>query len=482
MTRHQKELFLLAKREKKIRLCRDNFWTFCKTVDTNKKKVYTDDKLYLKEICDRLQDLYEGKLLKPDGTPYKKLQLNCPPGFAKSYTMILFAEWCFGKDKNNEVITVSYNEKLTSKFGTAVRDGIEQERDASKLEISYKDIFPNIKIKYGDASRRDWALEGRHHSYLATSFRGTLTGMRGNIGIIDDPVKSAEEACNEDRLEENWLWYTDTFLSRLVEGAIQIVVQTRWSTKDLCGKLIEHEPDDWYVLKYEIYDEETDTMLCPALMSKATYDDKKSKTSIDIFMANYHQRCIDIKGRLYTSLREYDTLPEKVEKIIAVVDTADTGKDKLAMIIAALYKGQAYILDMYYTADPMEITEPEVAKRLFEYKVDTAIIESNNGGRGFARNVERLLWSNHKSRQTRVRWFHQSFNKVARILSNATNVMNNIFFPINWKHKYRDAYDHITAYQRQGKNKSDDIEDVLTMLSEELTKPRAMSTDKRLNV
>jgi predicted phage terminase large subunit-like protein len=463
MTRQELLNKAQAQRELKIRNSRTSFWIFCKTMNP---KVYKNTKLYLKDLCDTLQGIYEETLLKLDGTPYKKLQINMPPGFAKSYTMILFAQWCFGKNKENEIITVSYNEKVTSKFGQAVRNGIEQQKDETKLEISYNHIFPEIHIKYGDASKRDWTLEGRHHSYLATSFRGTLTSMRGNICIVDDPVKNAEEAFNENILEETYTWYTDTFLSRQVEGAIQIVVQTRWSTKDLCGRLLEAEPDDWYVVKYEAMNEDTDEMLCEELMSKKTYDDKKKLMSLEIFMANYHQLCLDIKGKLYPVLQEYTTLPDKFEKIISTCDSSDTGNDYTAAIIAGIYKGQIYVLDIYYTQEAMEITEIELAKRLNTYMVQRAIIESNNGGRGFARNVERLLWDNHKNRVCKVEWYHQSENKISRILSNATNVMNNVFWPVGWKQKYKEAYDSMNSYQRQGKNKHDDLQDTATVLIE----------------
>jgi len=465
MNREDKMKLIYAKLEKSIRESRKSFWTYCKTINP---KFYKDDRVYLKTICDTLQSLYEQTLINPTtNKPYRCLQLNCPPGFGKSYTMILFAQWLFGNNIDNEVITVSYNEKLSEVFGKTVRNGIEALKDKTKGEVSFKDVFPNVKIKYGDAAKSSWALEGRHHSYLATSFTGTLTGMRGNCGIIDDPVKSAEVAYNEQELENQWEWYKDTFLSRMVEGAIQIIVQTRWSTKDLSGRLLELEPDKWYVLKFEAYDEDTDTMLCDELMSKETYIDKKSKTSADIFLANYHQLTVDTKGKLYSKLRDYQTLPTTTETI-AYCDTADTGNDYLSLVIASIYKGQAYIKDIYYTKESMEITEPIVTKLLYEHKVNTCYIESNNGGRGFARNIERLLWDTHHSRHTRIEWFHQSQNKQARILSNATNVMNNIYFPINWQQQYKDAYIALNTYQKEGKNKHDDFPDTLTGLYEKM--------------
>lgn len=449
-----------------IRKAKKNFFDFCVIMDYNNnrgREVFTKDKKYLKNICDTLQSLYEKKLLKPNGKPYKKLQLNCPPGFAKSYTLILFSQWVFGKNRNNEIITVSYNEKITTKFGQSVRDGIEQEQSIE--DISYHDIFPNTMIKQGDSSKRDWSLEGRHHSYLATSFKSTLTGMRGNIGIIDDPIKSAYEASNIDILEEHWDWYKNTFLSRMVEGSIQIVVQTRWSTNDLCGKLLEAQPDDWYIIKLEAKDIETGVLLSPSLLSEETYNEIRQTMSPEIFAANYHQTPVDIQGRLYSEFMTYTDIPEKEDGIYCQVDTADTGKDALVAIVYSRVKGLAYVLDVYHTKEPMEITEPYLAAMLYNYNVKEVEIESNNGGRGFARNVEKLLYDNHRSRSVKFKWFHQSLNKKTKILTNATTVMNSILLPIGWKSKYKNFFIELSGYQRSGKNAFDDCADVLSEIA-----------------
>ena len=125
------------------------------------------------------------------------------------------------------------------------------------------------------------------------------------------------------------------------------------------------------------------------------------------------------------------------------------------------------MLDVYYTKEPMETTEPEVARRLYEHGVNAADIESNNGGRGFARNIERELTAFGTNR-TKVRWFHQSKNKTARILSNSTWVMNHIYFPVNWRDKWPEYYDAMTRYQKEGKNKHDDAPDATTGIAEKM--------------
>lgn len=114
-----------------------------------------------------------------------------------------------------------------------------------------------------------WSLEGQFFNYLAAGFGGTITGVGCNIGIIDDPIKNDKEAFNDRVLEEQWSWYTDTFLSRIEEGGLQIVNMTRWSTKDLCGRLLSSDDgDEWYVFCRQAYDEATGMMLCEELLSK----------------------------------------------------------------------------------------------------------------------------------------------------------------------------------------------------------------------
>ena len=109
----------------------------------------------------------------------------------------------------------------------------------------------------------------------------------------------------------------------------------------------------------------------------------------------------------------------------------------------------------------MEVTEPETAKRLYEYQVNRAYIESNSGGRGFGRSVERILREKYHWYKTYIDLFTQTRNKKARILGSATWCQQNIYFPIGWEVNFSEFYGHIMSYQREGKAEHDDPEDVL---------------------
>lgn len=464
-------------RQATIEKCRRSFWTFCKTIAPD---FYKEDIQHLKTLCNTLQSLYERKLLKENGDPYTRLIINMPPRHGKSRTLILFCEWCLGVNVENRIITCSYNDDLATDFSRYTRDGIMTPKTYPH-EIVFSDVFPNSKIKEGNASYHQWSLDGQFFSYKGAGIGGTITGKGCNISIVDDPVKDAETAFNEDALNKIWRWYTGTFLSRLERNGIEIINMTRWSKYDICGKILEgEEAAEWYVLKMEAYDEENKQMLCENILNIDKYNSLKTNMDIAIFRANYHQEPVDIQGRLYQSFKTYTELPEHFEKIISYCDTADTGSDFLCCIVAGIYKGEAWILDVYFSKEGMEITEPKTAQILVVNNVNIAHIESNNGGRGFARNIEKIIWEKYHTRKPSIKWFHQNKNKQARILSNSTFVMDHIYFPHNWKDRFPDYYKAMNQYQREGKNKHDDAPDATTGIAELISRGKVVVFDRSL--
>ena len=451
-------------RKRTIENGKKSFRDYCNAMNPN---FFMPHRQYQDEICYAMQAIFEKKLRNENGQPYTILIINLPPGFGKSYTAVLFATWAFGQSIKNQVITVSYNQTLSTRFAKSVRDSIEDEEMKGYDDyFVVNSFFSVLKIKTGDGSMSIWSLAGAYMSYLATSFDGAITGMRGNIGIIDDPLKNAEEALNERVKEKHWDFYKNTFSSRMLDGAIQVIIQTRWATDDLAGILLKEFPERCYVLKMPALNENGKS-LCEDLYSTNDLLNKKATLDEHIWLANYMQEPIDLKGALYGEFKTYYAVDiEKFERVVAYIDTADTGADRLMLVIAGIIDNLDYILDIYYTDEAMEVTEKETARRLHEYNVRECIIESNNGGRGFARNVERILKESFKNKKCMITWFHQSKNKKTRILVNATNVMEQVIFPEDWKKRFKDFHTDIVKYQRKGKNEHDDAPDGITGLVE----------------
>ena len=434
------------KEQARLELARRDFFEYCKLTASD---FYKEERVFLKDLCYQLQNFYK--------SDEKVCVINMPPRHGKSRTAGKFVEWVLGTNPNEKIMTGSYNEDLSSSFAKSVRDTIASEK--TEGVIVYNDIFPNTKIKDGEATQKKWALAGSKVSnYLATSPTGTATGFGCTIMIIDDLIKNAKEAYNENTLKNHIDWFNNTMLSRTENGFKLIIIMTRWSSNDLAGYILENYSNVRHI-NYKAVQKDG-SMLCEDVLSKEDYEFKTKNMNKDIVYANYQQEPIDVKNRLYTTFKTYEKLPP-AHYVMNYTDTADEGDDYLCSIDYQMYNNEHYILDVIFTQEPMEVTEPAVAKMLTKDNVGNANIESNNGGRGFARNVQKEL-KQLKNTHTKVNWFHQGENKIARILSNSTGVMNNIYFPSNWEDRWPEFAKHLKHYVRTGKNEHDDAEDCLT--------------------
>ncbi len=444
----------------KCALARRRFYDYCQVLSPD---FYKEDRVYLRALCNEYQEFIEGSC--------SVMIVAIPPRHGKTRTLTNLAGWYLGKNPDKKVMVGAYNETLSESFSKDVKTPIETV-PFDKDIIVYRDIFPNIGMKKGSSAINTWTLRGQHSTFLATSPGGTATGFGANLLILDDLIRNALEANNAAALEALWLWFSNTMIQRLEEGAKLIINATRWHTNDPAGMAIKFftsigKEFKLIELKAHLGD---GVMLCPEILSYESYLEKCLLMGADIASANYQQIPIDIKGKLYKGFKTYSELPPS-RGVYSYCDTADEGKDYLCNIIYADVNHEAYVLDVLYTKSPMEITEPEVAKRLTQFKVIRAKIESNNGGRGFARTIERLLLSN-RNYFTTVKWFHQSKNKDSRILTHATWVMDHVYFPENWASKWPEFYESMVTYQSEGKNAHDDAQDCLTGVSEQFNEQR----------
>lgn len=453
-------------KQAKLALARQDLFFYCHLKSPD---FYKEDREYLVDLCSELQDF--------DESEDDVLVINEPPRHGKSRTAQNYVEWSLGRNKKLKIMTGSYNETVATQFSKGVRNSI-QEIKGEEDKIVYSDIFPGTVIKQGDGAANLWSLDDGYANYLATSPTGTATGFGADRLLIDDLIKSALEANNIDVLNKHWEWFTNTMLSRLERCGKIIIIMTRWHSMDLAGRALSELPKLGYKVRHVSMKAMQDdgSMLCDDVLSKEEYLRKTKTMGIDIASANYQQEPIDIKGRLYSKFKTYDKLPKDkngnllFRRIIAYGDTADEGKDYFALFVAGeTFEQEAYLLDVIYTKEPMEITEPLTARILYENGVNTAIIESNNGGRGFSRAVKKEL-KKYPGNKVSIKWFHQSKNKIARILSNSTWVMDNIYFPYNWKDKWPDVYEALSKYQKEGKNEHDDAPDALTGIAESIGK------------
>ena len=233
---------------------------------------------------------------------------------------------------------------------------------------------------------------------------------------------------------------------------------------DLCGYLQSIEPDEWEVL----------SLPCITSDGKALWPFKHSLEELRqlpavnsfVFETQYMQNPQPAEGLMYREFKTYEAIPPcRGVRRMCYTDTADTGADYLCAICYEEHPDANYVVDVLYSKKPMEFTEQSLAQMLAKRKTQHCIVESNNGGRGFARAVQRLAPT------TKVEWFHQSANKEARILSHSATARHLLRFPKGWQNRWHDMYSHLTTYRRTFQsNRWHDAADVITGIVERETR------------
>lgn len=125
------------------------------------------------------------------------------------------------------MIAASHAVSLAERFSRKVRNLVTEH----EAELGYR--------LAGDSQAAGRWETNRGQEYYAAGVGTGIAGFRASLGIIDDPVASREAADSEVSRESVWAWYNDDFSNRLIPGALEVVIQTRWHEADLSGRLIE---------------------------------------------------------------------------------------------------------------------------------------------------------------------------------------------------------------------------------------------------
>lgn len=394
-----------------------------------------------------------------------------------------------GQHPERNIAVMSYSDNRAWRFGREIKLIMSQE----KYYNVFGKVLPDTKQEgYSNtASIVDIPVQGSdesgHHFYVGRG--GGLTGEPVDDLILDDLYKNAAEA-NSPLIRQSVIDMYDTVAeSRLHNDSRQLIVFTRWHDNDLIGYIKETcdyemletwdqlenaDPYKWYVINFESLKTTAPTEIDPREMGEPLYPSRHSRKKLEAtrdrltkdepekWEGMYQGDPTPTSGLLYgKGFNIYTQIPEIVERK-AYIDVADQGKDFLCCIAYGVgVDGYIYILDIYYTQEPAEVTEMEVAKLLLRNRIDDGYFESNAGGRSFARNVERIL--RELKGTTTIDAFHQSGNKESRCLTNAGTCMRLVLFPNSWMNVFPIFSKHIRTFKRLFKsNTFDDCADCLT--------------------
>lgn len=431
-------------------------------------------------ICDKLNDVIQGKT--------RRLIINIAPRYGKTEVAVKnFIAMGLGINPAARFIHLSYSGNLAVDNSVAIKDIINSE--------PYRQVF-QTRIKYGSDTKAKWETAQGGGVY-ATSTLGQITGFGAGavdvIGepykfsgaiVIDDPIKPEDALSDVEREKVNRRFET-TIRNRVNSRSTPIIIiMQRLHENDLCGYLQSIEPGEWEVLSIPCLDTDAEGN------ERALWEFKHNVAELHkieqansyVFETQYMQDPKPIEGLMYGTLRTYSELPKEKGLRKNYTDTADTGADFLCSICYYETKTAMYITDVLYTDKSMEYTEPKTAEMLVLNETQRVKIEANNGGRGFARNVEKNVrqYEGKVARRMTFRTFTQTANKQVRIFTRSAEVQNLIYFPEGWELKWAQFANAVKSHRKEGKNLHDDAPDVLTGMCEDFRKAPEQFTPEQL--
>lgn len=354
---------------------------------------YVHDGLYThakhtKFLCKLIQEVTDNKKRMLKGEIPLKNQYIClsiPPRHGKSMTITeTFPSYYLGHFPNHRVILGAYGTDFAAKFGKKNKEKVE--RYGSKLF--------STSIKKGTSSATDWDIEGHRGGVISRGILAGVTGEGADLMIIDDPVKTREEADSQVHRNKVWGEWIDSFSTRLHPGAIVIVIMTRWHEDDLVGRLLNPEygePLPWKVVNLPLECEgENDPLgrsIGEPLWERYGYDfiEERKKMSSSSFNALYQGRPTSQEGNIvkrewwkkYTKL---PTIPRKIMSVDATFKDSETS-DYVSIQVWGKSGTNAYLIDRIKARMDFPTTLSSIVKMKAKHKdISGIFIEDKANG------------------------------------------------------------------------------------------------------
>jgi len=309
----QQEAIALLHRYKQIEKqdeCQGDFITFVKSqwpdfVEGRHHKI----------IGEKFNQIARGKL--------KRLIVCLPPRHTKSeFASTFFPAWMMGLRSNLKIIQTTHTAELAVRFGRRVRNIIDSDE--------YQEVFPDLKLEADNKSAGRWTTNGGGESFYA-GVGGAITGRGADLLIIDDPV-SEQDALSPTAMDSVYEWYTSGPRQRLQPGGIIVIVMTRWSTKDLVGKVLRKQNDDhadrWDLVEFPAIMPESEEPLWPEFWKKEELLSVKASLPVAKWNSQWMQNPTAEEGSIVKREWWQKWLDESVPHYSYVIQSYDTAFSK----------------------------------------------------------------------------------------------------------------------------------------------------------
>ncbi len=365
-----------------IEKCRTSFWAFAKRLWPVVEGADFVEGKHHRRLADILDQVAEGKL--------KRVTISLPPRHTKSVMVSkLFPAYFIGRNASTFILQVCNIKGLADQFGGAVR--------ALVMSPEYQEIFPETKLDPSSTAKGDWATT-KSGKYYAVGVGGTATGRGANLGIVDDPHDEREAVIGLVRPEiydVTYEWYKASIRQRLQPNGALIVVATRWSKRDLIGRVLADDKDgEWTVVEMPAI-LPSGNPLWPEYWSLEELNKVKDNIGMMRWNAQYMQQPTSVEQAMvkpsdwipWTEPGETKP-PPRCSFVVQSWDTAHSAKKHANPSACTTWgvtevENRPALVLLHAWQDRVEFPELKLrAKELYkEWKPDYVIIESQASGR-----------------------------------------------------------------------------------------------------
>nr|DAO32479.1 MAG TPA: Terminase [Caudoviricetes sp.] len=453
---------------------KDVFDSYCIYLEWNRapeKKFYQPRRRVLKVLADDLEDLF-----------YKRIDflgVSLPARVGKSTLCIFFITWLMGNRPDVASVMSGHSDKLTNGFYGEVLSII-----TDPVTYNWGKIFLDVQLV--DKSAKDESVDlnrkKRFPTLTCRSIGGTLTGAveigEGGVLYSDDLIEDLEESLNVERLNNKYDAYLNQLKDRKKQGALELMVGTRWNVLDPLGRIQNQYADN---PKYRF-------RVIPAVdenghsnfnydygvgFDDAYYADMKASIDDATWWAKYMGKPYVREGLLFPAdeLRYFNgVLPDgNPDRKLMVMDIAWGGGDFTACPIAYVYGDAVFIPDLVFNNGDKTVTRPEVVGKIIQHKINVVRGEANNGGDEYCDVVDGQLRQQGYHCSVRSQRAPSGQSKLSRIIQYAPDIKR--FYFLDEKHQskeYKAFMEQVTMFTQLGKVPHDDAPDSLAQLADEL--------------
>jgi predicted phage terminase large subunit-like protein len=240
-------------------------------------------------------DVVDRELAAFRDTDEAKLAIYMSPQEGKSERVVRrFVAWLLTLDPTLRIAIVSFEQEMATRWGRQIKRDIE---DRPELGI-------RLRADSQAAGRWETDLGG---GVYCVGIKGALTGRPVDVLIIDDPVK--DRAAAESKVERDRAWDFWENVAK-IRARKTVLIQTRWHTDDLGGRLEQREAGEWRVVNIPAIADSPDDPLGRAVgeeMTSVTPDKRppgwfgrmRATMSAYVFSALFQQSPTTSEGNIF---------------------------------------------------------------------------------------------------------------------------------------------------------------------------------------